>query len=64
MGWADAHGVSYLGWTWNATAAPSAWTCSGGPALIKNWEGHPTHYGAGLKKHLKKLFKRGQLVGP
>ncbi len=64
MNWADAHGVSYLGWTWDATAPPSGWTCSGGPALIKNWEGRATAYGAALKKHLTKLFKRGQLVGP
>jgi hypothetical protein len=53
MPWADAHGISYLGWTWNAVG--SSWTCSGGPALIKNWEGSPTAFGSGLKRHLREL---------
>ena len=57
MPWADAHGVSYLGWTWDATEAPSQWSCSGGPALIKNYTGRPTSFGAGLKKHLGKLAR-------
>lgn len=46
MTWADAHGVSYLGWTWNV------WDCATGPALIKAYDGTPTAYGAGLKQHL------------
>ncbi len=53
MPWADANGVSYLGWTWDAVGA--SWTCSGGPALIKDYEGAPTTYGAGLKRHLAEL---------
>jgi hypothetical protein len=53
MPWADAHGISYLGWTWDAVSA--SWTCSGGPALIKNYEGVPTTYGTGLEHHLAEL---------
>jgi hypothetical protein len=50
MAWADAHGLSYLGWTWNP------WDCSGGPALISDWNGTPTPYGAGLHDHLAALL--------
>ncbi len=47
MNWADAHGVGYLGWTWNA------WDCSTGPALITGYDGTPTPYGVGLRDHLR-----------
>jgi hypothetical protein len=53
--WADAHGISYLGWTWDSTGPPSRWSCSGGPALIKSYNGTPTAYGVGLKDHLAVL---------
>jgi hypothetical protein len=56
MRWADAHGVSYLGWAWDAT--DSGWTCSGGPSLIVNYAGVPTGYGIGLKAHLVALARR------
>lgn len=46
MSWADARGVGYLGWTWNA------WDCSSGPSLISDYTGTPTAYGQGLKNHL------------
>jgi endoglucanase len=46
MNWADAHGVGYLGWTWNN------WDCSSGPSLITDYNGTATSYGAGLKSHL------------
>jgi endoglucanase len=46
MNWADAHGVGYLGWTWNT------WDCSSGPSLISSYDGTPTAYGAGLHDHL------------
>jgi hypothetical protein len=55
MPWADAHGVSYLGWTWDSTGAPSHWSCGQGPALIKNYKGRPTKFGRGLKEHLAAL---------
>lgn len=47
MKWADAHGVSYLGWTWNV------WDCRSGPALITSYDGTPTKFGAGLRAHLR-----------
>ena len=46
MPWADSHGVSYLGWTWNT------WSCSSGPALITAYDGTPTAFGQGLRAHL------------
>lgn len=49
MKWADAHGVSYLGWTWDAGGG---WTCSGGPSLITSYGGTPTAMGVGLRNHL------------
>jgi hypothetical protein len=53
MAWADANGVSYLGWTWNATN--DGWTCNGGPSLIKSYSGTPTAFGVGLRDHLQAL---------
>jgi hypothetical protein len=49
MPWADAHGISYLGWAWNP------WNCKSGPALITDWQGTPTPFGEGLKAHLLAL---------
>jgi endoglucanase len=47
MNWADANGVSYLGWTWNA------WDCRSGPALVTDpATGAATSFGAGIKAHL------------
>jgi hypothetical protein len=46
MSWADAHAVGYLAWTWNN------WDCSTGPALITDYTGAATAYGAGYKAHL------------
>ncbi len=46
MSWADAHGVGYLGWTWNT------WPCTSGPALITDYNGTATTFGQGLKDHL------------
>ena len=48
MQWADAHGVSYLGWAWDAGGG---WTCSGGPSLITGYTGAPTGMGAGFRSH-------------
>jgi hypothetical protein len=52
MRWADRRGISYLGWTWNTGGR---WDCAGGPSLIRDYEGHPTRYGVGLRKHLRLL---------
>jgi hypothetical protein len=57
MNWADRHGVSYLGWAWNAPVF-SEWDCSRGPSLIKRYNGEPTGYGIGLRSHLRAL-RRG-----
>jgi len=54
MAFADAHGIGYLGWAWDA-ARPDSWTCDGGPSLIKNYQGTPTAYGVGMRDHFKAL---------
>ena len=46
MAWADSLAISYLGWEWTVTE------CRDGPSLIKDYEGTPTDYGAGLRDHL------------
>jgi endoglucanase len=52
MAWADANGVSYLAWAFNAGPG---WPCSG-PSLINDYSGtNPTPYGAGFMAHLAKL---------
>jgi endoglucanase len=50
MSWADAHGVSYLGWTFNP------WDCSTGPALIVDFAGNPSGFGRGYRDHVLSLF--------
>ncbi|HSC21080.1 MAG TPA: cellulase family glycosylhydrolase, partial [Solirubrobacterales bacterium] len=54
MPWADRHGVSYLGWTWDAHGG---WTCRGGPTLIRNYAGAPTAFGIGFREHLRALAR-------
>jgi endoglucanase len=54
MRFADAHGISYLGWTWDAVS-PGGWSCAGGPSLITSYSGAPTAYGIGLRDHLRML---------
>jgi len=51
MSWADSHGISYLGWTWDAVS-PGGWQCGSGPALIESYDGTPTAFGVGLRDHL------------
>ncbi|HUZ89965.1 MAG TPA: cellulase family glycosylhydrolase [Candidatus Acidoferrales bacterium] len=47
--WADAHGISYLGWTWNPWS-----NCS--DVLVKDWKGTPTsNYGEYFHGHLQAL---------
>jgi endoglucanase len=43
LSWADAHGISYLGWSWFTG------NCAGEPALISDYSGTPTAYGAGIR---------------
>jgi hypothetical protein len=45
LSWADSHGVSYLGWTWET------WDCGAGPAVITSYDGTPTAYGAVVRAH-------------
>ncbi|HET6963738.1 MAG TPA: cellulase family glycosylhydrolase [Acidimicrobiales bacterium] len=52
MPWADAHGVSYLAWTWDAGGG---WSCSNGPALLNSYDGTPNVFGAGYQSHLAAL---------
>ena len=48
MQFADANGISYLGWSWSIATG-----CS--PALITNWNGTPSSEGVGLQNHLLAL---------
>jgi hypothetical protein len=48
MSWADAHGVSYLGFTWDAW--PNQ--CATGPTMIVDYNGTPNNYGIGFRAHL------------
>jgi len=52
MPWADAAGISYLGWTWDT------WNCNSGPALITAYDGTPTAFGAGFRAHVVSLQGR------
>ena len=49
MTWADAHGISYLGWAWNP------FNCSNFPSLITAYDGTPTNFGIGFRDHLAGL---------
>ncbi len=44
--WADRHEVGYLAWSWNTAS------CGSGPALISDYAGTPTAFGAGYRHHL------------
>ncbi len=59
MPWADAHGVSYLGWAWN-----SDFNCNSGPGLVSDYAGTPTGFGVGLKNHLAALGPGTVIEGP
>ena len=52
MRWADEHGISYLGWAWDAG---ENWPCGGGPSLIRDYSGAPTRFGVGFRNHLRQL---------
>jgi hypothetical protein len=53
LGWADAAGVSYIGWSWNPAGCAA-------PSLIQSWDGQPTASGAQLRDH---LIARGAPAG-
>ena len=59
MPWADAHGVSYLGWAWNTD-----FNCNSGPGLISNYNGTPTGFGIGLRDHLAGTAPGQVFAGP
>jgi endoglucanase len=60
MGWADRHGVSYIGWAWDAHGG---WTCRSGPTLIRDYDGTPTGFGIGFREHLRALALTGRRHG-
>ncbi|KYQ92326.1 galactose-binding domain-containing protein [Tieghemostelium lacteum] len=51
--YADVNNIHYLAWSWLVTDCES-------PALIKDWDGTPTNYGQGYKRHLSILSKGKQ----
>lgn len=53
MSWFDQHSIGYLAWSW------SPYDCSQTPALISDYTGAPTNYGAGFKSHLLALAGSG-----
>jgi endoglucanase len=57
MSWADAHGISYLGWAWDAVHK-GGWNCKLSPALILNYKGKPTGFGVGFRNHFRKVARR------
>lgn len=52
MTWADAHGISYIAWTWDT------WDRSCGDVLIRSFRGTPTVLGAAFKSHISSLSNR------
>jgi hypothetical protein len=59
MRFADAHGLGYLGWAWDAGGG---WTCRGGPSLITDYRGTPTAYGVGFRDHFAALARRRMIA--
>jgi endoglucanase len=58
MTWADAHGISYLGWTWNP------WNCRTSHGMISDWNGTPNAFGIGVRDHLAGLASAGTTPAP
>jgi hypothetical protein len=52
MQFADANGISYLGWSWSIETNCSS---GGGASLITDWNGAPSSEGIGLQNHLTAL---------
>lgn len=55
MDWADAHGVSYLAWSWDT------WGCPDG--LIASYSGRPTKWGAAYRARLRQLEASTRAAG-
>ena len=55
MSWADRHGISYLGWTWNTGGR---WDCEERPRPDRRLRRPPDPYGKGFREHLRRLAKR------
>jgi endoglucanase len=53
MGFADTHGLSYLGWGWIVGA------CLGQTSLLKDYSGVPTDFGVGFRDHFLARFPAG-----
>jgi hypothetical protein len=54
MKFADAHGVSYLGWSWSLETDCRSQSHMG---LITDWNGTPSSSGIGLRNHLDALIR-------
>jgi hypothetical protein len=54
MQFADANGISYLGFSWSIETSCSS---PSGASLITNWNGTPSSSGAGLQGHLLTLAR-------
>ena len=57
LDWADAHDVSYLAWGWTTSS------CTDEPALITDYDGTPTGYGEGIRRHLLSLAPHERTCG-
>lgn len=58
MSWLDSLGIGYLAWAWDT------YGCGSFPALVSDFSGTPTAYGAGFKSHLLALGLGGGAVTP
>jgi hypothetical protein len=51
LDWAEARGISYLGWGWNPAGCAA-------PSLIESWDGRPTAPGARLRAYVREHSDR------
>jgi hypothetical protein len=52
--WRHHRSISFLAWSWDAEQS-----ATGGPSLIRSFDGTPTGYGSGFRDHLQRLDDRG-----
>ena len=55
MDWADRTGVGYTPWSWSTA------DCRSGQALLTNYDGTPTTYGAAVRDHMQNLSLNGAI---